>query len=86
MFIFRPDDFNVDYDPTEVKRRHHSRGELRHAMSEILPNDFQFAAQRKRSQTMEIAKEHAYSRLQSELNKAQEVNLLYLFYFESVYY
>ncbi|XP_063403360.1 guanine nucleotide exchange factor for Rab-3A-like isoform X2 [Mytilus trossulus] len=67
-----PDDFNVDYDPTEVKRRTHPRGELRHAMSEILPNDFQFAAQRKRSQTMEIAKEHAYSRLQSELNKAQE--------------
>ncbi|XP_052087211.1 rab-3A-interacting protein-like isoform X2 [Mytilus californianus] len=67
-----PDDFNVDYDPTEVQRRHHSRRELRHAMSEILPNDFQFAAQRKRSQTMEIAKEHAYSRLQSELNKAQE--------------
>ena len=42
-------------------------------MSDILPSGFDFAANRKRSQTMEIAKEHAYTRLQLELNRAQEV-------------
>jgi hypothetical protein len=42
-------------------------------MSDILPSEFDFAANRKRSQTMEIAKEHAYARLQLELNRAQEV-------------
>ena len=67
-----PDDLIADYDSTEIKRRHKSRGELRHAISDILPSGFDFDANRKRSQTMEIAKEHAYTRLQLELNRAQE--------------
>lgn len=50
--------------------RHHRRGELRHAMSEVLPNEVRL---RKRSQTMANVKEHAYGRLQEELSKAQEV-------------
>ena len=52
----------------ELRRR--QRGELRHAMSEILPDEVRL---RKRSQTMANVKEHAYSRLQEELSKAQEV-------------
>ena len=52
----------------ELRRR--QRGELRHAMSEILPDEVRL---RKRGQTMANVKEHAYSRLQEELSKAQEV-------------
>lgn len=67
------DDFIADYDPTEVRRRHKTHPELRHAVSEFLPSEIEHdSANRKRSQTMEIAKEHAYTRLQYELNKAQE--------------
>ena len=57
-----------DTDTVELRRR--QRGELRHAMSEILPDEVRL---RKRSQTMANVKEHAYSRLQEELSKAQEV-------------
>lgn len=58
-----------DNDTGPVELRHHRRGELRHAMSEVLPNEVRL---RKRSQTMANVKEHAYGRLQEELSKAQE--------------
>ncbi|KAJ8315349.1 hypothetical protein KUTeg_007499 [Tegillarca granosa] len=64
---FSPDDLSNDNVPIELRQRSH-RGELRHAISEVLPD----SPSRRRSQTMANAKEHAYSRLQEELNKAQE--------------
>lgn len=65
---FSPEEGDNDTGPVEL--RHHKRGELRHAMSEVLPNEVRL---RKRSQTMANVKEHAYGRLQEELSKAQEV-------------
>lgn len=65
---FSPDDLSNDNVPIELRHRSH-RGELRHAISDVLPD----SPSRRRSQTMANAKEHAYSRLQEELNKAQEV-------------
>ena len=53
-----------------VRRRDHKRGTLRHAFSEVLPNE----DPRRRSQTMTEAKEYAYNRLQQELNIAQSVS------------
>ncbi|XP_069125488.1 guanine nucleotide exchange factor for Rab-3A-like isoform X2 [Argopecten irradians] len=67
----RPDNETnyVSSDTTELRQANvRARGELRHAMSEILPNE----PVRRRSQTMANAKEHAFSRLQEELQKAQD--------------
>ncbi|XP_065927495.1 guanine nucleotide exchange factor for Rab-3A isoform X2 [Magallana gigas] len=66
-FCTDPEEGDNDTGPVEL--RHHRRGELRHAMSEVLPNEVRL---RKRSQTMANVKEHAYGRLQEELSKAQE--------------
>ncbi|XP_033741366.1 guanine nucleotide exchange factor for Rab-3A-like isoform X2 [Pecten maximus] len=73
LFILsvRPDNETsyINSDTTELRQANvRARGELRHAMSEILPNE----PVRRRSQTMANAKEHAFSRLQEELQKAQE--------------
>ncbi|XP_021380099.1 guanine nucleotide exchange factor for Rab-3A-like isoform X3 [Mizuhopecten yessoensis] len=73
LFILsvRPDNETtyINSDTTELRQANvRARGELRHAMSEILPNE----PVRRRSQTMANAKEHACSRLQEELQKAQD--------------
>ncbi|XP_060067726.1 guanine nucleotide exchange factor for Rab-3A-like isoform X1 [Ylistrum balloti] len=67
----RPDNETtyINSDTTELRQANvRARGELRHAMSEVLPNE----PVRRRSQTMANAKEHAFSRLQEELQKAQD--------------
>ncbi|XP_067675706.1 guanine nucleotide exchange factor for Rab-3A-like [Haliotis asinina] len=55
--------------PVVEMRRHPARAHLRHAHSEAETSDMQIA--RRRSQTMAEMKEHAYHRLQEELQKAQ---------------
>ncbi|XP_048768247.1 guanine nucleotide exchange factor for Rab-3A-like isoform X3 [Ostrea edulis] len=67
LYSDRPEEGDMDTSAVELRNR--PRGELRHAMSEVLPNEVRL---RKRSQTMANVKEHAYSRLQEELSKAQE--------------
>ncbi|KAK3096653.1 hypothetical protein FSP39_002117 [Pinctada imbricata] len=68
IILYRPDDA-ADTSNVEYRAHVKNRGELRHAMSEVLPNELQ---SRRRSQTMANVKEHAYGRLQEELSKAQE--------------
>ncbi|XP_071112728.1 guanine nucleotide exchange factor for Rab-3A-like [Haliotis cracherodii] len=55
--------------PVVELRRHPARSHLRHAHSEAETTDLQIS--RRRSQTMAEMKEHAYHRLQEELQKAQ---------------
>ena len=57
-------------DVTVRRRESTNRGKLRHAFSELLPNE----DPRRRSQTMTEAKEYAYNRLQKELDNAQLVS------------
>jgi hypothetical protein len=51
------------------------RGQLRHALSEVLPTE----DPRRHSHTMTEAKEYAFSRLQQELNIAQSVSQFHSF-------
>ncbi|XP_061177513.1 guanine nucleotide exchange factor for Rab-3A-like isoform X2 [Saccostrea echinata] len=67
--FFEPEEGDIDTSSVELRNSGRQRGELRHAMSEVLPNEVRL---RKRSQTMAHVKEHAYGRLQEELSKAQE--------------
>ncbi|XP_062576289.1 guanine nucleotide exchange factor for Rab-3A-like isoform X2 [Saccostrea cucullata] len=67
--FFEPEEGDIDTSSVELRHSGRQRGELRHAMSEVLPNEVRL---RKRSQTMAHVKEHAYGRLQEELSKAQE--------------
>ncbi|KAL3883332.1 hypothetical protein ACJMK2_029606 [Sinanodonta woodiana] len=58
---------NGDDDYVPVNLRKHPKKELRHAYSDVLPEN-----PRRRSQTMNEAKEHAVACLQRELDKAQK--------------
>lgn len=59
-----------EVDGPVLRRESARRAPLRHALSEVLPNE----DPRRRNQTMTEVKEHAYGRLQEELNIAQSVS------------
>jgi len=59
-------------DVPVMRRGDSRRGPLRHAFSEVLPSD----DPRRRSSTMNEAKEYATNRLQQELNNAQSVRAM----------
>lgn len=66
VYIIFFSDGEVDVPVLRNKRGH----QLRHALSDVLPNE-----ERRHSQSMTEAKEYAYNRLQQELNIAQTVSI-----------